>query len=140
MILTRFAPFLSVEEAWSLAIGVIFSIEPIGRLKERAPALHAVLCKYGCTNAAAVAARQRIAPPVGPHRPIAATDADAEVPGDEVGQDAFNLNAAATIAPLLIEGGHRAQEMVVTPLEIGPGQVSDVSVQTPTLGEHGFGA
>lgn len=95
--------------------------------KERTPAFHAVLRKYGRFTAAAA---QRVASPVGPHRPVAATDADAEVPGDEVGQDAFNLDASAPIAPLFIKYGLVAQEMIVTPLEIGPRQVSDVSVQT----------
>ena len=73
--------------AWPF--GVIFSIELIGRLKERTPAFHAVLRKCGLFTDAAAAAAQRVASQVGPHRPIAATDADAEVPGDEVGQDAF---------------------------------------------------
>jgi len=119
---------------------VDLSIELIGGLEERTPALHAVLPQYGRLTHAAAAAAQRVAPFFGPHGPIAATDPDADVLGEEVGQHALDLDSATTIAALFVKGGFGPQEMIVTPLEIGPGQVSDISVQAPTLGQHGFGA
>lgn len=122
MVLTRCAAF-SVEKAWSLAGGVIISIEPIGRLKECAPALHAVLRKLSPTDVSrtTTACASHFAVLFGPHCPIAPADTDANVLRDEVGQHAFDLDAAATIAPLFNEGGRRTQEMIVTAFEIGPG-------------------
>ncbi|WP_407121573.1 hypothetical protein [Bradyrhizobium sp. STM 3561] len=78
--------------------------------------------------------------PFSPHSPIAGTKANAKVAGDEVGQRTFKLDAAATIAALFREGRLGTQEVIVSPDEISPGQVSDISAQEPALGQHGFGA
>lgn len=117
------------------------SIEPIRGLKERTPALCAELRKPSLRGSRAITARAcHFTLSFGPHGPITPADADAEILGKEVGQHAFDLYTPASVPALIKECGRRARNVIVTSIEIGSRQVSDVATETPTLGEHGFGA
>ncbi|MCA1458397.1 hypothetical protein I6F35_35345 [Bradyrhizobium sp. BRP22] len=69
-----------------------------------------------------------------------ATDANAEVFSDEVGQDCLDLHTTATTPALICEGCVLTQQMVVAPVEIRPRQVSNVGTYAPTVEQHGVSA
>lgn len=87
----------------------------------------------GTRAVAAAAVEGDVAVVFGPHCPIPRTNADAEIAGEEVGYNGFDLNASAPISTLIVECSFRAKEMVIATTEIGPRQVSYVGADTPAF-------